>query len=249
MINPEVRKVRRTLSGKPQKNFKKIMIFVSVCVIAVLVPVIIISCENRNRLFAGREYYFVYTDSSSSIKDLSPHAERVKALGGAGEIEEIHNKYYLVVGVYAERADAEEIRENLSGEFKDAGILSVNSKKVASKTVKKIKSEPKLYEACRFLDDLADLSVEISMEYMSGKLTENEIQTKFIDLRLQAEEFINSVVSESDLGKEITKELGREKVLIETFLNAFFQSNKRQSLLLSLAVNLTKNKCELTKYL
>ena len=239
----------RTLSQKLEKTKNIIKIFVSVGVIFALTIVFVLIFSNRSSPFDSLEFYFVYTDYSEKPSELENKAQGLKQLGGAGVVQNFNEKYYLVLCVYSEKEDAEEVRENILNRYKDSGVLQVKRKKIKGSIKREIKQNEKLYSCFKIVSGIATEAIAISMEYLSGKIAADRVITKFLDIKLNLDEVSRETGTNSVLFEKILREALVERALIENFLNTFYQASKKNSIVLSLASNLVKSSIELVNNL
>lgn len=110
---------------------------------AVLVIICSVVAQNKAaKVYASKNFYFVYAENCNSRSKATECAERVANLGGAGVIYNVGSSLFVVTSVYFADSDAKAVCQQISKTFPTAGVLKVSSAKVAKKTVKIIGQIP-----------------------------------------------------------------------------------------------------------
>lgn len=229
---------------KSRKNMIKSAFWTIFIFLFIVVSTIFLVKNKKENLFAEEQiFYIVYADVSSNAMNFDSKKELLKNLGGAGNVFAYKNKQYLVANVYLELASANEIKNNLTAYYSDAGVLKLKVDKMKWRIVKKIKSSSISLKIMKFMYDYSKQYNNFELSFMSGKLSETEFLTKLIAKRLELFELCKA--EKSSEFEQTFLSFGELVYLQMTnFLDGFFATNAKSSYICRFYVNFIVNYLE-----
>ncbi len=232
--------MQERVTWKNRGRFKKNLI----CFIAFSLAIVILFCvfvdifkKKKPTAFDEHEYYFVYSEKNKKQAILEASVDKIKSLGGAGEIYFYQDYYYLICSVYQTSSDAEEIKNNVVKNFSGAGILTLKASKLKKNLAREIKQNEKLFSLFNFVYKTSMSYVDYAIRFMAGTIEQGKLSMQILNDKLKLDETIGDFKPNSELSNQIFGYLNMIKLYYDNFFSKFFESNKKESLLSSLAVN------------
>ncbi|MBQ8424804.1 MAG: hypothetical protein IJX17_02130 [Clostridia bacterium] len=195
--------------------------------------------KNKRKYFEEKKLYLVYACKSLKKSEVSVNQKKIKDLGGAGNIYKNKDFYYLIVSVYTNKKDAEEIKNNVKNNFKEADVLTLNIKKYSRKDIDLLKTNSNCINFIKIVDAFNEEFIEKQLLFLSGLITVRDISTFLIEKRIKVETFINNFNSKDEpLFEKVFIYENMALMYLTNFLDKFFESTKKDSLICDIAVNM-----------
>lgn len=190
--------------------------------------------------FLETSIHFVFAEKSKNIKELENIQDQVKEFGGAGKIYHKDGVYYLILNAYFDKESADLVVDNNKNIYMNAGVLELKTKKIESRTIKKIKATE---FNVRFLKKLnSDLSkvIELQMKYFSGVVSENDLCSNLLTLKFEVDDLIYDIKSgdHANFKELVLNYSSLLEMYYSAFFNNFFDSDKKSSILCDFVVGL-----------
>lgn len=237
---------------KNQNSFKKVTFIILIIIMIVTifcVGIILIFKKKSPKCFDETSYYFVYTHKANKQSMLSNHIDSLKNSGGAAVIHFYREDYYLIVSVYKTKAEAEEVQNNIKSNFPESGVLTLKTKKTSKKVKKEIKKDSVSLKLVEDFHMLCDNLITMSIEYLSGNMSQNQFLLELLKTKLDIEENLKKFNPKIESSKQIFNHLQLCKLQLDDFFNRFFESTKRESMICEITVNLNLLRIELSNNL
>lgn len=200
--------------------------------------------------FSEKKIYVVYVKKSLKQNDLSVLQRDLKILGGAGEIFKYKENYNLLSSVYREKSDADEVVKNISTTFKEADYLTLTIKKVSKSNRNLINSNKQQLDFFKLVNSFNRDFIEKQMLYLSGLVSNREISLYLIEQKIKIEKILDyTEIEENKLSDKLSIYQNTMQLYIKNFLDNFFESTKKNSLVCELAVNMALLQYEMTNNL
>ena len=142
--------------------------------------------RKNNKCFDKVSYYFVYAQKSK-IKTDEKQKDLVKSLGGAGVFYFYKEYYYLLVSVYLIKEDASEIADGIKSQFKNAGVLTIETKRLQFKVQQKIKDNFACFKFFKQVNELVKSFEGVAVDFCKGTLSPGDLMTGFLKNKLEIE--------------------------------------------------------------
>lgn len=227
----------------------KLISVISFILIAILIVFLIflIPKQKSEKYFKQKSYYFVYVAKQQKANSFSEMQDLLVSLGGAGVIYNNSDNYYLLVNVYFDEDDANEIKNNIEGTFEQADFIEIKTKEISSKKKNLIKENEYVFDLVKFLYDFLEFYEGFSLSYLSGNLTDSKFCAGLIEKRLELEQIIKNISDNNSSVLDGNAMTCGELLLIHfnNFFNNFFDSSKKESLVCALGVNMVIERIEL----
>lgn len=234
---------------RKKKQYIVPLIFLLVTILVITTIIVMVSNKNKkNKIFESTHLYYVYVESSTTTHSLKVKQEVVKSLGGAGKIFEHKNMYYLLTSVYQSKSSAEEVKKNLSQNFENCGILEIETKKISSKNKNLILNNIEILEYLKYIQNFNKELNNNYIKYLSGEMSESKFVSFLLTNKLSINEKIKNlsdIKEKNNLLDHFNNNVNMNLFYIENFLDNFFQSSKKQSLVCELALNISMQLCEM----
>ena len=239
------------------KNFRKqrvrlrltILIILIIVLIITIIFVCIIIKNKKGIYFKKRTFYILYIDKNEKQSELYSLQDTIKKLGGGGEIYFDGKFYYLTASVYHNKTDASSVLNNIFLNFSNSGILTLERNELSSKVVSKINENSQAKRFFKFFDECILDLMEIQYKYMAGIVTQRDLISNLISKKLELEEIMSNFNFDSE-DMEFNNIYQIQSVCLlyfNNFLNKFFESSKKESLLCELCLNIVLSNYELFK--
>lgn len=237
---------RNVSNNRSQISIKSVIAIILFFVFVVLVLLCLAGFKKVEKCFDKQSFYVVYVEKTK--RKMAPESvDLIKKLGGAGCLMFFKDEYYLVANVYLKEDDADEIAEGLKVHFADAGVVKLSHSDIDKKKavhIAKNLSVSKFFEKMyKVVEDFEDLQ----MKYLMGSVQEGEFLTKMLKEKLEFESIVNNFENENDekLFEDIKTYAKMTVNYFDIFLDDFFQSTKKESLICLLKFNLIKLKVDM----
>lgn len=249
-----------------KENFSKTMIFSAFTAIILIIVIIFIAVINANKkphkIYEEQKIYFVYTSKSLKQSELKKSQDLIKKLGGCGEILFHKDYYYLISSVYASSSDAKSVLSKISDNFSGAGVLDLTIKKISKSNQNLINNHKPLFDLFNFLTSLYKDIISAQISFLSGEIITRDVINFFIEKKLKFEQIFSSIKilnTEQNNSKVILNNLQKipddfykkfdifnSEIMLyfNNFINKFFESTKKDSLICEIACNVSLSWCE-----
>ena len=257
---------KRYLSRRQLKNVNLIIIVFVILIITmclVLTPIVISIKKRPKKIFDEKKFYLVYSHKNLKQNEVKKHQDIIKKLGGSGDIYHHKDYYYLITSLYLDKSDADSVKNNIKTNFKDAGVLQITIKKISKNKQIIFFDNPVLLNFIKFQSELLEKISNYQILYLSGEIQSREIISSLLEKKLELERIIteteklnNDIKKNNNQNDKNSKSstINAEKISAVTndcllaqklyllyfnnFLNVFFESLKKDSLLCELACNI-----------
>ena len=121
------------------------------------------------------------------------------------------------------------------------GLFELKKKTITKKVKRQIKSDGFVFSYIKKHNDFKKQVMSLSLNYLSGKISENKLCMEILDLKFKLDE-INDEVSKlvgSEVYKIIKNQVNLEMYYYSAFFDDFFKSDKKDSVLCDFVVNLS----------
>lgn len=233
------------MQGLVTRRFSKstIKIIISFAIIIFILVIICITMllfkSNNNSYFNEKQLYIVYVEKSLKQEDLKTEQKNIKSLGGGGEIYKQKDYYYLTVSVYLNKDDAKEVVNNIKENYPEADVLSLKVKKVSKENRIKINQNKACLEFFKNINVFVNEIVEKQLMFLAGTISTRDLTTFLIEKKLKIEDIIARNESDDEFFNSILVYENLSLFYINNFLNVFFESTKKNSLVCELSINLS----------
>ena len=228
------------LKRKPKLNIKLIVALVLVIFLCGTVLIISLGKNKSYDVFERTTFYYVSAKSSKKNKDLEHLSSSVKSLGGAGITIKHKENYYMIVNVYLDKSDAEEIAASIKSQFVDSEVVEVKIDSISKQNKSEIKSNSELKRFFKLFNNMIQDIQNTQMMYLSGEITESELCKEIINYKMKLEDSkVMLKEIETSVSKLVQEYQNMLSIYFEKFFNEFFGCIKKHSILCDFVVNLT----------
>lgn len=194
----------------------------------------------RDKVFKQTTFYFVYAEKSRKSNELEVLSEKVKNLGGAGNVIQYENCYYLILSVYSDEKSAENVVKNNKEIYENISFLKLSSKKISYKTAKKIKWSAQCVSYIKNLNLAVNEIYQLELKYLSGKISDNDLCVAVLKLKFDLEDVVlmlkpNKAEKYSALCYEFAS---LEQMYFNLFFDKVFDSDIKTSVLCEFMVQM-----------
>lgn len=238
----------------PYKRRRKGLIIQIKSVIALILFFIfvfmILTClgvsRKNNKCFDKSSFSFVYVQKTKKMLD-ETEKDLVKGLGGAGIFYFFKEHHYLIANVYLKLDDAKEVAGGMVDSFENAGVLTIETKRLSRLLQQKIKSNLSYYRFFKYLYEFSEKFEELNLNYISGELSQGKLMSELIEINLEFETIVNEFENENNesVFSDIKTYANMILIHFDNFFDEFYQSTKKQALVCALGVNVALTKVDL----
>lgn len=228
---------------KIRKSFKMRIISAVIVILFFLIFIVILAFVlhfKRDKMLKQSTFYFVYVEKSQNSNNLEILSEKVKDLGGAGKIFQYEKYYYLILSVYTDEESAEDIVRKNKKLYENIEILKLSLKNVSNKTAKIIKKLQASVSYIKNLNSAVDEIYKLNLEYLSGKLSDNDLCVAVLKLKFDLEEVILNLKAEKmeEYSALCYEYANLEKMYFDLFFDKVFDSDIKNSVLCEFMVQM-----------
>ena len=255
--------MQRTVSSL-KNNFGKFVIIFFATVIAIVLIVFCFSIfpfkSGLKTTFDEKKFYFVFTNKSVNQSELINSQELIKKLGGSGEIIQIKDYYYLISSVYTLEDDAKNVEQKIKTNFGGCGTLTLTAKKINNLIKNIAYNNQDILDFFSFQSKLSNEIIERGISYLSGQTTVRDFSAYVLEKKIELEKIKIQIetINKSIESNKTDSQNERKNALIssvifssnlynlyfDNFLNNFFDSSKKDSLVSELATNFILCYCD-----
>lgn len=232
--------------SRKSKKMPKIIKLLAVVGIIVSTASILAFCflgSSSKKIYCTQSYYYVCASNSQNSANLSEAASTLKALGGAGSIIELRERFYLVAGVYLSFDDASEVLLNVQKTYTSAEIVSI-SKTLSRSEERRLLSSEFAVKSFEFFGKFTEELSNSTMKFFAGTLSEHKFLNNLLASRVKLENLIMSA-SDDAAAQMICESLAALKQHIDLFFDKFDASTQKFALASELLVLATLSHGEL----
>lgn len=227
------------------KRIFSLILAVTIFAVVTIFTVLVLAKNKNDKYFSDFKIYVVCTQKSKKKQTLAPNSELIEKLGGSGQIIFYEESYHLVANVYFSKSEAEEIKNNIITSFADTQILEI-SKKFSKKKIRELSASDETVKFFKVFRPLIEDIQNLSMNFSAGKVSTANVCTKIISEKLEIENMCNSYnKNPKNLPAPIVSQANLISYYLSNFLDNFYQSTKKQSLLADLTLSLALSMCDL----
>ena len=179
---------------KGVKSKTKILRVIIIIILVTILPLVLLSNSNyKNDCYKNKSYYMLsmcYTENKYNVEKLQLLVEE---LGGAGYAYHKNKKYYIIARAYLNREDAVNVYNKNIGEFKDAQIIEMSSKKIKKTIKRKIQANQNLELAFKYIGSIVKEVYNLSVKYDSNKISDREVYKNLALIESNLNDHINYV--------------------------------------------------------
>lgn len=201
--------------------------------------------KKKNLIFEPQYFYFVSADSSKKQSVLEKEKDFLKNIGGAAVVYLNKNNYYLIANTYLDLNDANEIKSNLTENFKNAEVLKITTKNVSKQSQREINNSLELKSFFWFLYDFKKEFETHAINFYLGVLSESEFISKIISNNLKFDEFRDKIGGDGGVFIAAKEYAGLFSLQFSSFLNNFYLAKNKQNYVSSYYVGFVINYLEL----
>lgn len=227
------------------KRILSLIFAVTIFAVTIIFAGLVLAKNKNDKYFSDFKIYAVCTQKSKKEQTLAPNAELIEKLGGSGQIIFFEESYHLVANVYFSKIEAEEIKNNIITSFAGTQILEI-SKKFSKKKIRELSSNEEVIKFFKTFRPLIEDIQILSMNFSAGKESTANVCTKIISKKLEIENmcaFYNK--NPKNLPAAMVSQANLITYYLSNFLDNFYQSTKKQSLLANLTLSLSLSMCDL----
>ena len=218
---------------------KSVLAGIFIIFIIVVLFVVLVSFKKKELCFEKRDFYLVSAVSGKNEDVLISYKDKIKSVGGAGVVVEKKHFKYLIVNAYLVESDAENVKKKMIKDFEQSEVVKLTAPDISKKSIREIKNNEVYYRfmSKKFL--FFERFVEKEIAYLKSDLSVGKFGSFVISEKLEFENMIKEfdVETKSDVFLEINV-FGKQFVaLFNDFLDKFFESTKKQSLICEFFVN------------
>ncbi len=178
---------------------------------------------------------------------LDNEKELLKKLGGANVVHFHKNEYYLLVNVYLNKDEAEEVVSNIKPTFANAGVVRISTSVFSKASRNQILSNFKLKNTLKRISSNFDEVLSYEMGYLAGKISESDVISKFVMHRVEFSKLKEQLLASEGILETATANYLKIFLLhYDNFFDKFYsQTNNREYLICKLATELIISQIEL----
>ena len=238
------------VTGKIYQKNRLLKLVMIIIVILIIVIVVVLGFYFKSKSyseFAETKYYFLVAKKSKNSKEITNMQDSVKSAGGAGIIYQKNNYDYLIITVYNDESAANEVLKLNKEKFNAAEILEIKTKRLKKSKKNQIKSCFVLDSMVKNLNKTIDSVMNYMMQYLKQGLTDNKLCSNVLVLRFEFDELLKRIdeIDDEKLKSFTYSYLNLAIMYFSNFINNFFGSTKKQSVLCDFVVNLVFLKIEI----
>lgn len=235
--------------GKEKKHgklsIKSVIMMILIFILFFAFMIALVSRKKQEVVFNAKEYHFVYALKNSKKLLVQDEASKIKQFGGAGVVLNSSNEYYLILNVYLEKKEADEIANKIKSNYEGAGVLSLKSAEL-SKFKRKATQNNSLASAIKKNDEMLENFLDLQLEFMSGKLSEGKFSSMLVKQKLEISELeTNYAKSDNKNLQLVSYHLDLMLLHYQNFFDKFFGNYNKEYLVCELAVNLANSNLEM----
>lgn len=201
----------------------------------------------QNKPFNETKFYFVCAKKSKNVKELENMVDELKKVGGSGKIYK-HNVYnYLIINIYLNEEYAKVVLSDSLKKYPSAEILELKTKKLKSRMKLILKKEELAYLFIKKFNAQIDDILNLALRFLSQEMSENELCSKLFSLKFDIEQINDKIndIDDAEIKNIIRTNISLMMVYYSNFINSFFGSDKKNSILCEFCVNLVVLKLDL----
>ncbi len=238
------------VTGKIYLKHKPLKFLMIIFIILVVVVVFVLGFYFKSKSyseFAETKYYFLVAKKSKNPKEIINMQDSVKSAGGAGVVYQKNNYDYLIVTVYNDESIANEVLRLNKEKFNVAEILEIKTKRLKKAKKNQVKACFVLDSMIKKLNKTIDSVMNYVMQYLKQGLTDNKLCSNILVLRFDFDELLKRIdeIDDEKLKSFTYSYLNLAIMYFSNFINNFFGSTKKQSVLCDFVVNLVFLKIEI----
>ncbi len=192
------------------------------------------------KVFKEQSFYLVCANNSRNLKDLENIQDEIKKFGGAGKIYKKELNYFLIINMYLEKEQAENVLINNKQSYENASILEIKTKKVSKKSIKKIRNNQFNFKFIKVLSNSIQEISKLSLKYINSEISENELCSKLLAYKFELETLNDELkkLEPSEVNDLVQNYSQLLIMYFDSYFNNFFGSDKKVSVLIDFVVSI-----------
>lgn len=214
--------------------------------VVILICSMLVFAKRADKCFDKQIFYYVVT-MKSKIKIKKENQDKVKSLGGAGEVLFYKENFNLVANAYLSEVNAKDVCGQIKASFENAEVVKVEVKSLSNAVQKKIRQNLSYYKFFQNIDELIHSLEKLTIDYMLCNVSEGKFMSELITKKLELETIVKEFENPNkEKFFEDIKSYANMLILhFDNFFEEFYQSTKKQSFVCGLFVKATLVKVSL----
>lgn len=206
--------------------------------------VVSICKDKKDKFFKEKPYFLLICCESEKQSATKKDVEKIKNLGGAGNVFEYQNKFGVIINVYKSKEESESVRELTKASIASQ-TLEVKTKSPSKQKKLEIKKNSKVMGFCLKFDGFVDEMMQSCLNLLAGSVSETEFCKELIRKKLEFDQISSGFDMEIELESNAKIVSSLVLIYINNFLMDYFDSLNKNHLISQFCTNLVLVRVEL----